>query len=343
MLPDTTGRTDATVHAYQQTFLTLYARACQRCAAPELSMTAFVGWLGEQRSAWSKRTWWYYKAAVALGLASLEPTPDVGAARERLATLTATPCCTRSHKTSAQKAKRLTIEDLLTLYDYLMGVDSGWAPRAARWLIAGHATGLRPVEWATCEWLAIEGIPLLQVVNAKATHGRAHGVYRHLLLHACDEQTLAVIRRHRDEVQAAHRAGAYYPYYDLCRNALYRAARRCFPGRRTYPTLYSARHQFAADVKRAHGVLIAAALLGHVTTATSQRAYAQRRVGQDRSGQLIAPLPQPLAHEVERVREGEALATVIARIKAAHALRSAAPALDAGVKVCTQVLQQGAV
>lgn len=303
-------RTEATVRAYQALFMSLYQRAQQERQNEELSLSAFVEWLAERRATWAKRTWWYYKAACLEAIRTLTQVPDQQAALERLSKLTAAAALSHTGRTSAQKSKRLSAEDRSILLHYLIQAGTLWSLRTAAWLIAGYTTGLRPKEWTIAEWAEIDGKLALKVRNAKATNGRAHGEFRHLLLHECDAPSLNVIRQHLQDVQAATAQGdtAYFTYYDTCRNCLYRAARECFPKRRTFPTLYSARHQFAADAKLAGGARLAGALMGHASAHTSLRQYAQSRVGETRGGQGPS-LPQALAVEETRVNPHTRLLT----------------------------------
>ncbi|MCA8451381.1 hypothetical protein, partial [Burkholderia vietnamiensis] len=71
----------------------------------------------------------------------------------------------------------------------------------------------------------------------------------------------------------------------------------CFGSRKTYPTLYSARHQFAADAKSSGWTQAeVAALLGHASDDTAARHYARARSGQ--SAIRVAPVGQ----EIQTVR-----------------------------------------
>jgi integrase len=68
------------------------------------------------------------------------------------------------------------------------------------------------------------------------------------------------------------------------------ATRACFGKRKRYPTLYSLRHQFAANAK-ACGLTKAeiAALMGHASEDTAGRHYARRTTGH--TGLNARPLP----------------------------------------------------
>lgn len=77
---------------------------------------------------------------------------------------------------------------------------------------------------------------------------------------------------------------------------LYRAVRKAFPRRRPHITLYSYRHQFAADKKRVWGQAEVAALMGHASDRTAGMNYARAVSGRGSSA------VKPLNTEVAQVR-----------------------------------------
>ncbi|MCB1813914.1 MAG: site-specific integrase [Candidatus Competibacteraceae bacterium] len=286
---------------------------------------ALVQWLGARRPTLAKRTWWNYKAACKLGLSEDAAWPDPlrQAALSALQKMTAAPCPKKTLRTSSSKDKKLSQQDLLTLYLYLVNRSGVWGVRTAHWLLAGYATGLRPIEWSQCEWTDIEGHQTLRVVNAKNTNGRSHGEYRHIILAGWDQDVIETIDRHLQALQSFVREGQYYTYYDNCRTTLNRAARVCFPTRKHFPSLYSARHQFAADMKKQHSAQVAAALMGHRNDRTSQRQYAQSRHGEPRGGDGIPPLPLALKGEVARIEVSQDTAKLLSLLRQAKPNTSA--------------------
>jgi hypothetical protein len=163
------------------------------------------------------------------------------------------------------------------------------------WLVAGYATGLRPCEWRSAVLTEDEHArPVLQVVNAKHTNGRANGATRTLALSGLRRQEreavtllLRAVAERPGEFARLHRASA-----DLLRAV----NRELWPRRRGLTGLYSARHQFAADAKRVLDRTEVAALMGHRTTRTAGLHYASRRHGRARPG-----LPRAQPDEVARV------------------------------------------
>lgn len=319
-MPHPVTRSDATIQNYRQTFMQLYYRAGGEQGVERIPYDAFVDWLGRQRTGITKRTWWFYKAAClhALDEINVATRQDLNAVIERLRAMTAQPCLAKSDRTSGKKAKRLSQEDLLTLCLYLERRSGVWGARTARWLLAGYATGLRPMEWTDCRWVDFEGVRALQVKNAKSTNGRAHGEHRHLLIEGWDDEVQSIIDTHMTEVQRFNERGRYFSYYDTCRNTLYRAARSCFPGRKRRPSLYTARHQFAADAKQSQSARVAAALMGHGIDKTVQRQYAQARHGQTRGGGGLPPLPLAPGDEVARVSVSRDVKQLLAHLRQAR-------------------------
>ncbi|MCP5037917.1 MAG: site-specific integrase [Rhodobacteraceae bacterium] len=312
-------QTETTKGSYRKNFTQLYQRACKEQGRDRIAFSDFVDWLEKRRPVLAKRTWWAYKAACLFCLDEIQSTTqqNLTPVIDRLQALTATPCPAKTTRTSGAKAKRLSQQDLLTLCLYLEGRSGVWGVRTSRWLLAGFATGLRPIEWVDCQWVVIERVRALQVKNAKATNDRAHGRHRHIIMPDWDDDIIDLMDTHRHELQTFHTQGRYYTYYDNCRTTLFRAARACFPGRKEYPSLYSARHQFAADMKRKHPAQMAAALMGHSTDKTVQRQYAQSRHGERRGAHGIPSLPLALYGEIARVEISQDVKQLLAHLQQA--------------------------
>ncbi len=184
-------------------------------------------------------------------------------------------------------------------------------------LQAGLASGLRPVEWLGATWTEVPGGGLLSVPNAKRhiILQRGNGETRHLLF--TGEET----RWRRERIQAflrhLERIFETEPLPPGGRACLFaRVRRRCsvllslvyrrqkeLGAAEPLPrvTLYTTRHVFAADMKRAareRGLAPrhVAALLGHARD-RSQKSYSgmEKAIG-------LPGFPQPLPDEVRRVR-----------------------------------------
>lgn len=239
------------------------------------------------------------------------PDPIYEAAIQALDTIH--PVTLRSElppRTSAQKQKSVNFNDLTVLTSYLLGSSGVWAPRTLRFLQAGIATGLRPNEWANTIWLDDTH---LRVVNAKATNGRSHGETRiievpkdHWLREAVEihmaniqEFLSPAALKPRMKREPGHDASYYRAetfrddYYEICRRTLGRACDQLWPSRKKHYSLYSGRHQFAANKKSAAATKKELAYdMGHGSEETARRHYGKKRSGW---GNVVKPQPG-LAH-----------------------------------------------
>ena len=164
------------------------------------------------------------------------------------------------------------------------------------WLIAGHATGLRPCEWRSAVLASdVNGRPVLRVENAKQTNGRAHGNTRALALDELRPQEREAITLLLQAIAA--RPGEFARLHRAAADLLRVVNRQLWPRRRELIGLYSARHQFAADAKRVLDRVEVATLMGHRTTRTAGLHYASRRQGRVRPG-----LPRADPQEMARIK-----------------------------------------
>lgn len=180
--------------------------------------------------------------------------------------------------TSANKQKHLTPKDLKFLDVKLRDSKSKWGQPLRVWLRAGVLTGLRPIEWKTSVYDA-ESNSLI-VKNAKNTNGRANGDFRTLNLNHLSDDDITVVKQ---QVLLANRfesTGYWNDYYNGCSNLIRYTSRKIWPYRKRRPTLYSARHQYCADLK-ASGMrtVEVASLMGHATDETAAETYGRKVVG----------------------------------------------------------------
>ncbi|UVS96811.1 site-specific integrase [Burkholderia glumae] len=174
------------------------------------------------------------------------------------------------------------------------------------WLLASRVTGLRPSEWEHAGLAEIGGRPCLIVKNGKATNRRANGTFRTLDLSATSTADVEAVHEILAMLEGYEREMSFGRLQAALTHYMKRATRACFGSRKTYPTLYSARHQFAADAKSSGWTQEeVAALLGHASDDTAGRHYARARSGQ--SSIRVAPI----GPEIQTVR-------VKARPYAAH-------------------------
>ncbi len=87
-------------------------------------------------------------------------------------------------------------------------------------------------------------------------------------------------------------------YYRRSARRLKIVVEKLWPSRTMWPTLYTGRHQFAANLKKAgYSRLEIAALMGHATDETAHSHYGKKKAGRKTGG-----LVQALESEVQRIR-----------------------------------------
>ena len=301
-LPARPSRSDKTKESYTLRARDLIRRAREDMAIhvhDHLDYRRFIGWMTTHKTDWTRPTWRQYKAAVVyiLELESAEGDPIAQEALELLLPIDVDGCKTSSQNTSAQKLKRLPLKDFRSLRQFLTDHKGPWHDDLNRWLSAGLLTGLRPLEWGQTRYANQKGEDVLIVKNAKHSNLRAHGPTRTILLGGLTDQERKLIKHHVDRATEWRQAEQYSRFYQGCASTLARAARRLWPKRDRYPTLYSTRHQFSADAK-ASGLTSAelAALMGHAVDLTAGRHYGRRSAGTD----MLRVRPDPA--EVAKIR-----------------------------------------
>lgn len=168
-------------------------------------------------------------------------------------------------RTSAKKLKAFRHQDLMKLLESLVNAGE---MLAAAWMRCGFVTGLRPHEWRRARLVG----NCLVVQNAKATNGRAHSEDRTVMISDFRElQNIGALCRRLDG-----------PDFEKKRRHVARViamhAKVLWPRAEKLPTLYSARHGFAAEAKAKFSKEEVAALMGHASTETAGRHYARRRI-----------------------------------------------------------------
>lgn len=176
-------------------------------------------------------------------------------------------------KTAAKKAKAFQWPDLLRLLGVLERKNE---KVAAVWLRAGYITGLRPCEW---RFARLEENRLV-VANAKSTNGRAHGETR--TLHVESDQELRNIAALIFQLRLDFKS-----QYAHVRYAIRVAALSIWPKRKLLPSLYTARHMFAAEAKKRLPKVDVAAMMGHATDRTAGQHYARKTTA--KGGLIVRP------------------------------------------------------
>ena len=255
----------------------------------------FIDWLLARRSDLRPATWRQYRAAVVFVLGQ-QAVPDAEYFHSRLMERPINPTSQKDlpARTSSSKAKTLPNADMAALIAHLSKHNGRWDQLTGIWLIWGSITGLRPIEWRDVEPERHEGEVILYVHNAKHDEQRANGPIRTVhVRHA--EDALKSLLEFIERLQA----GQFEEVYEGCRLALWRATKALWPRRKRRPSLYTGRHQFAADAKSAGLPPEAiAALMGHAVTETHQAHYGKRRSGRGRV--LVEAEAADIARVIER-------------------------------------------
>lgn len=262
----------------------------------------------------SRATWRQYKAALLFVLQEeLTASSDDLANEERqvaidrLASEPQTGALKHTVRTSGRKQKSFDDADFKALIDYLEA-HVGRHRRATQlltWLKAGRLVGVRPSEWQSAGLVDIGGIPAVRFENAKTSNGRGNGTTRTLLLADASPEDIEAI----DDMIYTLDQLEQEPGYDFAQDVallgryMRYVTRRVLGRRNRYPTLYSLRHQVAADAKRLLTQKEVAALLGHGSDLTAVRDYGKRRKGQ----RPLKVRPDPAA--VDTVRHSPKVAS----------------------------------
>ena len=281
----------------------LQKRAAREIGLPPGLLPApltLVQWLVKLRPTLRPASWRQYRAAIFASLEHLR-TEEAGLAMLELLQADSGPCLRRPTRprTGGQKMRRLPQADLETLLAHFEAHPSLWSAGTALWLQAGRTTGLRPCEWPSAQLFHKGGEHILVIRNAKNSNGRSHGEFRHLQLGLLDAEALRILQAMLEWVEHVQADASWRAAYEGCRKALHRACRRLWTRRKRYPSLYSGRHQFAADGK-ARGLTPAqlAALMGHAVSDTAAEHYGQGRYGQ--GGFVIQPDSEEVARVIDR-------------------------------------------
>lgn len=292
---------------------------------------AFLTWMESERNKLSPASWRQIRAAMSW-LLKETGYPDLGEAVSEITT----EGCPKATATSSKKLKRLPEKDKEALSDELMAshrkhlrnggelVDSV-ALKTLFMLLAGEITGMRPSEWwetriwepdsegGLTEWtpeymdalMSDTGIrdaqPLdklvVQIKNGKRSNGRAHGETRTLKLKGIQKETAVALLGHFWFVKQNSTREQYDVYQKSCTDRMSYATKKLWPNRKKKPSLYSARHQFSANLKLCKTLKEIAALMGHGTDRTASEHYGRRANGRSLSVNIEAN-----ADEVSRIK-----------------------------------------
>lgn len=182
-------------------------------------------------------------------------------------------------RTSAKKQKHLTLKDYKSLDDALKESKNKWSSATRIWIKSGIITGLRPIEWRQAVYDEEEN--RLIIKNAKNTNGRSHGEFRSFYFdHVSASDKNTVLQHLKISFRLSQTDIVWKQYYEGCSNLLKYTAGKVWPSRERHPTLYSARHQFSANMK-ASGCKPEeiATLMGHAVDDTALTTYGKKANG----------------------------------------------------------------
>ena len=276
----------------------------------ESSRQELLAWLESRRDGVSPAYWRLLRSAMVWFFAQLGESGVSEGIRA-----IGTDGCTKASRTSANKKKSVSDDDLSSLARHLyMDAKSEIARETFCFLVSGIVAGLRPAEWSAArigfydaqgESLSEATPPeiidkiVLVVENAKSTNGRSHGSCRTLPLANLPNSEKVALLAHWRSVERECQQGTFEQWQRRCSDKLRYATRHLWPSKKKRVTLYSGRHQSMANGK-ASGLPknVIAALHGHATDRTSGDHYGRKQYGH--AGRSYA---QPVEEEVARVRE----------------------------------------
>jgi integrase len=200
--------------------------------------------------------------------------------------------------TSSQKTKKVRLQEIAVLAEKSKNKKGKWIKPALIWMSANILVGLRPIEWRQA-YLKFENSKIILVVmNAKNTNSRSNGQFRNLDITDLEEAEITRIKTQLSIIKYYVKDDlSWNTYYSGVRHSLHLITREYLPNQRKYPSLYSTRHQFAANAK-SEGMSKAevAALMGHAVDTTASMHYGKKKHG---SGKCFV---RPDVQEVQKVQ-----------------------------------------
>jgi integrase len=187
--------------------------------------------------------------------------------------------CVVKRDSSAKSVSLFNMNRMLSSLEKETRRNTGYALKCAALMF--HATifcGMRPIEWMTAriEKDGDTGNIILIIKNAKNSNGRACAEYRRIGFNAGKQSV--IITQAVDYVQSILHAGIEpKTLMGSVRQTILRANIKSSTGKRI--TLYSARHQFSANIKNLFPPEIVAVFMGHISPVTVQESYGKRKHG----------------------------------------------------------------
>jgi integrase len=279
----------------------------------ELDQKGFFSWFVTQKPKWKYSTFRQYKASMVYAC-EVWGYDKLGSAIKKISRAGCKDSKRRippkERLTSAKKKKSISDKELQKVIAFLkkQGRLGYWEGVGLKFFYSSCHTGLRPCEYSRSRIRVKKDDSgqknvYVSVENAKNTNGRSHGLFRHIGFGQMDAITrklvVTTVKMARDPRDAHNRVITPEQHVRLASQAFSKLMCRILGRRQMRITIYTGRHQFAANLKRS-GLSRAevAALMGHGSDATAGRHYGKRRCGR------VSPnAPVALKQEVNRVRE----------------------------------------
>ncbi|WP_321820754.1 MULTISPECIES: hypothetical protein [unclassified Burkholderia] len=333
--PSTGGHNKSTEDQYFKIVTRLYREAeARRSRDPELPATVsnldVVNDLLEASPTLRPNTWRLYRAALRHHLEILLKTlpgdrhAGVQLALKALMRHQVAPNPNLPHRTSSNRRRNFSEDDLSMLVRHLNNrriSAHAWPLRAAHWLLAGLATGLRPAEWEHARLiddrrLAVitgkrKGEPPASILSAEwdailtAHVDLAEPLPQWIRIVEIEPSDLMWIKAHLSSIDELRSKGIpFADIYEQSRLALRRACEILWNGSKRI-SLYTARGQFASNSKAIKPLTEVSRLMGHRSTRTTQRNYGKRRYAHAAYKEAAAADPVQSASEQSAESAGE--------------------------------------
>lgn len=234
----------------------------------------FTRWILEQKEIrWVSNSWRVFRASLCFFL------KEQGAPIEAIDVLFTKDIPTKKKQKVARK--KLDMADALKIEAVLLnprwyGLNSSAYDKMLRlFIMTNIRIGLRPTEWEKLSVVAHEGSPAILAVNAKTTGGRGNGYAR---VSNIDEATAKLALEAIAERDMLYSIGVTWRQIQNSMSVRIIRIREAAAVKDV--SLYSSRHQCAADLKSAGKTLREIAdHMGHASDETATKHYGKRRSG----------------------------------------------------------------
>ena len=235
------------------------------------------------------RTWTLYRSALLWALKSNIVSFNKYSNKESIKILSTiqnlkTAEKKKSKNTSRQKQKHIPEDKFLILQARLENSKSEYDKYILHWLKATISVGLRMTEWTTSKLKKGKNNTYLLIVeNAKYSQKRSFGKYREIIIQASNKDIESIIKIRRKLVSKFEENGisGYEKFYRSCRDRLLWINKSISHKRSDKNiTLYSARHQFKANMQsEGKDCYELAALMGHRSILSASENYGKKQFG----------------------------------------------------------------